>query len=143
MRTSVLLQLGTTILLAASAAAAPKAIGAQTPPYDLLIQGGVVIDGTGAPRYRADVAIRRMTSLSADQIGQLERGRVSEGTFDDLTVFDAGTGADRATFTDPHQYPVGIHHVLVNGVPVIRGGEHPGATPGRMLRGPARPAATR
>jgi N-acyl-D-amino-acid deacylase len=58
--------------------------------------------------------------------------------FADLTVFDAATIRDRATFTDPHQYPFGIRHVLVNGVPVIRDGALTGAKPGRVLRGPAR-----
>jgi N-acyl-D-aspartate/D-glutamate deacylase len=86
-------------------------------------------------------AIRRMTSLSADQIGQLERGRIREGMFADITVFDPETIEDRATFTDPHQYSIGIHHVLVNGAPVIRSGVLTGAKPGRVLKGPARPAA--
>lgn len=84
-------------------------------------------------------AIRRMTSLPADQIGQPDRGRVREGAFADLTIFDPERIADRATFTDPHQYPVGVHHVLVNGVPVIRNGAMTGATPGAVLLGPARP----
>ncbi len=83
-------------------------------------------------------AIRKMTSLAADQIGQTERGRIGEGMFADITVFDAETIKDRATFTDPHQYPFGIRHVLVNGVPVIREGALTGAKPGRVLRGPAR-----
>jgi N-acyl-D-aspartate/D-glutamate deacylase len=83
-------------------------------------------------------AIRKMTSMPADQIGQRERGRIAEGMFADLTVFDAEEVQDRATFTDPHQYPFGIRHVLVNGVPVIRDGALTGAKPGRVLRGPAR-----
>ncbi|MGH9314896.1 MAG: N-acyl-D-amino-acid deacylase family protein [Vicinamibacterales bacterium] len=86
-------------------------------------------------------AIRRMTSMSADQIGQRERGRIAEGMCADLTVFDPATIADRATYTDPHQYSVGIHHVIVNGVPIIRDGVLTGATPGRVLKGPARRAA--
>jgi N-acyl-D-aspartate/D-glutamate deacylase len=53
-------------------------------------------------------------------------------------VFDAEAIADRATFEDPHQYPVGIRHVIVNGTPIIRGGALTGATPGRVLKGPAR-----
>jgi N-acyl-D-aspartate/D-glutamate deacylase len=84
-------------------------------------------------------AIKRMTSMSADQIGQVDRGRVAEGKFADLTIFDERTVQDRATYTDPHQYSVGIHHVVVNGVPVIRAGALTGATPGRVLKGPARP----
>jgi N-acyl-D-amino-acid deacylase len=88
-------------------------------------------------------AIRRMTTLAADQINQRERGRIREGAFADITVFDAETIQDRATYLDPHQYPAGIHHVLVNGVPVIRDGALTGERPGRALRGPARPAALR
>lgn len=86
-------------------------------------------------------AVRRMTSLPADQIGQPDRGRIREGAFADLTVFDPQTVSDRATFTEPHQYSVGIHHVLVNGAPVIEGGTLTGDTPGRVLKGPARPEA--
>jgi N-acyl-D-aspartate/D-glutamate deacylase len=83
-------------------------------------------------------AIRKMTSMSADQIGQRERGRIAEGAFADLTIFDAETIQDRATFTDPHQYPLGIRHVVVNGAPIIRNGALTGAMPGRVLKGPAR-----
>ena len=87
-------------------------------------------------------AIKRMTSMSADQIGQRERGRIAKGMYADLTLFDEATIADRATYTDPHQYSVGIHHVIVNGVSIIRDGVLTGATPGRALKGPARRAAT-
>jgi N-acyl-D-aspartate/D-glutamate deacylase len=83
-------------------------------------------------------AIRKMTSLSADQIGQSERGRIAAGMYADITVFDAETVADRATFEDPHQYPIGIRHVVVNGTPIIRGGALTGAMPGRVIKGPAR-----
>ncbi len=83
-------------------------------------------------------AIRRMTMLPAEQIGQSDRGRIAEGAWADITVFDEATIADRATFTDPHQYSVGVHHVVVNGVPVIRNGAFTGARPGHVLRGPAR-----
>ncbi len=83
-------------------------------------------------------AIQRMTSMSADQIGQSDRGRIREGAFADITVFDADTIADKATFDDPHQYSVGIHHVVINGVPVIRAGALTGEKPGRVIKGPAR-----
>ncbi len=53
----------------------------------------------------------------------------------DVTVFDPGTVADRATFVDPHQYPVGIPHVVVNGVLTLRDGEHTGERGGRAVRG--------
>ena len=83
-------------------------------------------------------AIRRMTSLPADQINQKERGRIREGAFADITIFDAAKVQDLATFTDPHRFPVGIVHVLVNGRPIIRGGALTGEMPGKVLRGPAR-----
>jgi N-acyl-D-amino-acid deacylase len=87
-------------------------------------------------------AIKRMTSMSADQIGQRERGRIAKGMYADLTLFDEATIADRATYTDPHQYSVGIHYVIVNGVSIIRDGVLTGATPGRALKGPARRASS-
>lgn len=84
-------------------------------------------------------AIRKMTSASAEQIGQHERGRIAEGMYADITVFDFERIQDKATYVDPHQYSVGIRHVLVNGVPVIRNGSLTGVRPGRVLKGPARP----
>ncbi len=84
-------------------------------------------------------AVRKMTSLAADQIGQGERGRVAEGALADLTVFDPERVEDRATFAEPHSYSVGIVHVVVNGVPVIADGSMTGTRPGRVLTGPARP----
>ncbi|HEX9700461.1 MAG TPA: D-aminoacylase [Acidobacteriota bacterium] len=88
-------------------------------------------------------AIRKMTSLSADQIGQSQRGRIAEGMYADITVFDGDTIIDRATYTDPHQYSVGVLHVIVNGVPILRDAALTGEKPGRVLRGPARPQAVR
>ena len=84
-------------------------------------------------------AIRRMTSLSAEQIGQDERGVLAEGYFADVVVFDADGITDRATFTEPHQYALGVHHLLVNGTPVMVDRSLTGARPGRALLGPARP----
>lgn len=83
-------------------------------------------------------AIRKMTSLSMEQIGQEDRGRIEEGTFADITVFDPETITDKATYVDPHQYSIGVHHVLVNGVPVIRDGSVTGEKPGQVIRGPVR-----
>jgi N-acyl-D-amino-acid deacylase len=85
-------------------------------------------------------AIRRLTDLPATNLGLRDRGRLASGLFADVVVFDPATIADRATFEKPHQYAVGVRHVFVNGVMVLRDGEHTGATPGRALRGPgARP----
>ncbi len=83
-------------------------------------------------------AVKKMTSMPARQIGQAERGLVQSGMFADLTIFDAETIEDRATFTDPHRYSVGVHHVVINGVPVMVDGALTGEKPGRWLRGPAR-----
>ncbi|MDP2321503.1 MAG: D-aminoacylase [Acidobacteriota bacterium] len=81
-------------------------------------------------------AIRRMTSMPAEHLSIKERGRLAEGHFADVVVFDPARIQDHATFEQPHQYATGVVHVLVNGTPVLRAGEHTGATPGRVVRGP-------
>jgi N-acyl-D-amino-acid deacylase len=81
-------------------------------------------------------AVRRMTSAPADRLGFAGRGRIAEGGIADVTVFDPVTVIDRATFEQPHQYPVGIPYVFVGGVAVVRDGEVTGARPGVILRGP-------
>ena len=81
-------------------------------------------------------AVRKMSSLSANRLGLRERGLLREGYFADVAVFDADEIMDRATFEDPHQYAVGMVYVLVNGTVVVEDGEHNGATPGKVLRGP-------
>jgi N-acyl-D-amino-acid deacylase len=82
-------------------------------------------------------AIRKMTRLPADRLGFADRGRIEVGAAADLVMFDPATVADRATFAEPHQFPVGIPHVIVNGAFVIEDGTHTGARPGRAVR-PAR-----
>jgi N-acyl-D-aspartate/D-glutamate deacylase len=84
-------------------------------------------------------AVRKMTSMAADQYNQRERGRIVAGAYADLVVFDADTIHDEATYEDPHRYPTGIHHVIVNGRFVIRSGALTGERPGMWIRGPARP----
>ena len=83
-----------------------------------------------------DEAVRRLSALPAENLGLDRRGRLAPGMFADVVVFDPATIADRATFEKPHQYAVGMRHVFVNGVPVLKDGEHTGATPGRALKGP-------
>lgn len=79
-------------------------------------------------------AIRKMTSLPAEHFKFERRGLVKVGYAADLTVFDANTVADAATFEKPHAYAAGIPYVLVNGVVVVRKGEHTGALPGQVLK---------
>ena len=78
-------------------------------------------------------AVKKMTSVTAERFGLTDRGVIREGAWADLVLFDAQTVADRGTYTDPHQYPVGIPEVIVNGVGVIDQGQHTGALPGQVL----------
>ena len=81
-------------------------------------------------------AVRRLTSLPAEQLSIRRRGQLRPGFFADVVIFDPATIQDHATFAEPHQYATGVLHVFVNGGQVIRDGEHTGATPGRVVRGP-------
>ena len=83
-------------------------------------------------------AVRKLSGLPATNLELDRRGFLKDGMFADVVVFDAVAIADRATFEKPHQYAVGMRHVIVNGVPVIRNGEHTGAKPGRALWGPGK-----
>jgi N-acyl-D-amino-acid deacylase len=80
-------------------------------------------------------AVRKLSGLPATTLELDRRGFLKPGMFADVVVFDPATIADRATFESPHQYAVGMQHVFVNGVQVLRGGEHTGARPGRALWG--------
>ena len=81
-------------------------------------------------------AVRRLTSFPAANLGIKDRGALKAGHFADLAIFDPAAITDHATFEAPQRYATGMRHVLVNGVPVLRDGEHTGATPGRVVRGP-------
>ena len=81
-------------------------------------------------------AVRRLTSFPAANLKIEGRGRLAAGYFADVVVFDPATIQDHATYNDPHQYATGVAHVFVNGVQVLRDGEHTGAKPGRVVRGP-------
>ena len=83
-------------------------------------------------------AVRRLSGLPATNLGLDHRGFLKEGMFADVVVFDPATIADRATYEKPHQYAVGMKHVFVNGVQVLKDGEHTGAKPGRALWGPGK-----
>jgi len=86
-------------------------------------------------------AIRKLAALPAANLGLDRRGLIKPGMYADIVVFDPAAIADRATFEQPHQYAVGVRHVFVNGVQVLKDGEHTGRTPGRALWGPGRPRA--
>jgi dihydroorotase/N-acyl-D-amino-acid deacylase len=79
-------------------------------------------------------AIRKFTALPAARVGLADRGVIKAGMYADLTIFHEANVCDRATFEQPLQTSVGIAHVLVNGVPVVRDGKVTGARPGRGLR---------
>ncbi len=81
-------------------------------------------------------AIRRLTSLPADNLKLDRRGKLQKGYYADAVVFDPETIIDHATFEKPHQYATGMLHVFVNGTQVLKDGEHTGAKPGRVVRGP-------
>jgi N-acyl-D-amino-acid deacylase len=81
-------------------------------------------------------AVRKLTALPAETLKLDRRGRLREGYFADVTVFDPGKVQDHATYAEPHRYATGVVHVFVNGGHVLRDGEHTGATPGRFVRGP-------
>jgi len=81
-------------------------------------------------------AVRRLTGFPAENLGLRRRGLLAPGYHADVVVFDPNEIGDRATFEEPHQLAVGMRHVFVNGVQVLRDGTHTGATPGRVVRGP-------
>jgi N-acyl-D-amino-acid deacylase len=81
-------------------------------------------------------AVRRLTSFPAANLGLRGRGSLLPGYFADVVVFDPARVQDHATFEDPHRYSTGVVHVFVNGAQVLKNGEHTGATPGRVVRGP-------
>ena len=88
--------------------------------------------------FSLEQAVRKLSGYPAERFGLSRRGRIEAGHFADLVVFDADTVVDLATYQDPHQYPLGIEHVFVNGVGVVRAGEPvedlADPLPGRALR---------
>ena len=81
-------------------------------------------------------AVRRLTSLPAANLKLPKRGYLRPGYFADQVVFDPDSIRDHATYSNPHQYSTGVVDVFVNGVQVLKSGEHTGAKPGRVVRGP-------
>lgn len=83
-------------------------------------------------------AVKKMTSMPAAKVGLKDRGAIRSGNWADIVVFDPATIADKATYTDPEQYPVGIDYVLVNGKVVVDHGVHTGELAGKLLYGPGK-----
>ena len=128
----------------------------QHPMTSIASDGPLTIFGAGSPHPRTygtfarvlgsyvrernilslEEAVRKMTSLPAQILSIQDRGLIKQGYYADIVIFDSNTIIDKATFKDPHQYAVGVHSVLVNGVIVIDQGVHNGNKPGRVLRGP-------
>ncbi len=81
-------------------------------------------------------AVRRLASLPAHNLKLRDRGELKAGNFADIVIFDAATIDDHATFDRSQQYATGMRDVFVNGVQVLKNGEHTGATPGQVVRGP-------
>ncbi|MCK5652499.1 MAG: amidohydrolase family protein, partial [Gemmatimonadetes bacterium] len=111
---------------ATTASAHPRALGA----FPRVIAKYVREDGV----ITLEEAVRRMTSLAAHRLGLFDRGLVAPGMAADLLVFDPEEFEDRADFTDPMQYAVGIDYMTVNGTLVIDGGILTDARPGRLLK---------
>jgi N-acyl-D-aspartate/D-glutamate deacylase len=79
-------------------------------------------------------AVFKMTGFPALRMSFTDRGAIATKNVADLVIFDPATVQDRATYEDPHQFPDGIPHVLVAGVPVVLDGKHTGARPGKVIR---------
>lgn len=84
--------------------------------------------------FSLEEAIRKMTALPASRLGLRDRGRIAPGMKADLVALNAAEVIDTATFEQPHRYPLGIVHVMVNGAFVLRNARHTGAKPGQALR---------
>jgi N-acyl-D-aspartate/D-glutamate deacylase len=82
--------------------------------------------------------VKKMTSMNADKLGIKDRGRLKDGMFADVTIFDQDRVIDRATFENPHQFPIGIEYVIVNGQVTLDKGRHTGVLAGRVIYGPGK-----
>jgi N-acyl-D-amino-acid deacylase len=81
-------------------------------------------------------AVYKLSEFPATNLKLKKRGSLKQGYYADIVIFDKDKIRDNATFDNPHQYATGMVHVFVNGVQVIKDGEHTGAKPGRVVRGP-------
>ena len=81
-------------------------------------------------------AIRKLSKLPATNLKIKNRGELKTGNYADIVIFDPAKIKDNATFEKPHQYAEGMLHVFVNGIQVLKDGEHTRAKPGRFVKGP-------
>ena len=120
-----------------AASLAPEGVFLKSNPHPRAYGNFARLFAEYVPRVLSvEEAVRRLTSLPATNLKIRERGMLAPGYFADVVIFDPAGVKDHATYEKPHQYATGITHVFVNGVPVIRDGEHTGAKPGRVVRGP-------
>ena len=108
----------------------------ESPAGDMLRERGVALYSRFSEHLDFEDAIRRLTSFPAATLRLPDRGLLKPGYVADIVAFDAATIRDHATFESPHQYATGVRHVWVNGTAVLEDGEHTGATPGQVVRGP-------
>jgi N-acyl-D-amino-acid deacylase len=122
-----------------SASLAPEGVFLKSNPHPRAygtfarVLGKYVRDEGVLPLERA---IHQLSALPAANLRLRDRGRLQPGYYADVAVFEPARVQDHATFAQPHQYSTGMAHVLVNGTPVLRDGEHTGAMPGRVVLGP-------
>jgi len=83
-------------------------------------------------------AIHRLAKLPAENLKIKKRGELKVGNYADIVAFDPVNFKDHATYDNPHQYATGMQHVFVNGVQVLKNGEHTGAKPGKVVDGPGK-----
>ncbi len=122
-----------------AAASAPEGVFLQSSTHPRAYGNFARFLGHYVREKRVDTlesAIHRLTGLPAQRLALRERGRLATGYYADVVVFDPATIRDHATFERPMQYATGVRDVFVNGVAVLRDGEHTGAKPGRVVRGP-------
>jgi len=81
-------------------------------------------------------AVYQLAKLPATNLKLKNRGELKVGNYADIVIFDPNVVRDNATFAKPHQYALGVIHVFVNGVQVLKDGEHTNARPGRFVKGP-------
>lgn len=86
--------------------------------------------------FPLEEAVRKLSGLPAQNLGLKDRGLLKENFYADIVIFDPQKVQDHATFEAPHQYATGIEQVFVNGVQVLKDGDHTGATPGKFVKGP-------